>query len=189
MNQKTKKSFSKSRRLIIENSKSRITLRPIRISDVTKEYVKWLNSKKINQYLESRFVHHTSNNVKKFIENTLTDKNVYFFAIICKEDGKHIGNIKLGPINIIHKIGEIGILIGNQNSWGQGYATEAIDLLSYFAQNKLKLHKIIAHSYENNIGSVKAFLKAGFVKEGIRKKHLRFKNNYVSLILLGKILR
>lgn len=171
----------------IYSKESRLVLSPITIKDASNEYVKWLNSKEINQYLESRFIHHTKKNLIKFITHILKDKSTYFFVILRKDNGKHIGNIKLGPINSIHKIGEIGIMIGNKDSWGQEYATEAISLLSNFAFQKLKLHKITAGAYENNMGSIKAFLKAGFIKEAIRKSHFMYKKNYVDLVLLAKL--
>jgi len=184
LNQKT---LFLKRKYIIENNHSRILLRPIKISDVTTDYVKWLNSKKVNQFLESRFQHHTIQTLKNFLKKINQDENTFFYAIILKNNGKHIGNIKLGPINLKHKIGEIGIMIGDKKSWGQGYATEAINLLSNFSKNKLNLHKITAGSYANNIGSIKAFKNAGFFQEGIRKHHFKFKGKYVDVILLAKI--
>ena len=37
----------------------------------------------------------------------------------------NIGNIKIDPINEIHKFGEYGILIGDKEYWGKGFAREA----------------------------------------------------------------
>lgn len=149
----------------------KIYLRPIAIEDANEEYVNWLNDKEVNQYLESRFVFATIENVKKFIDSILQSDNNYFFAIVDNETNKHIGNIKIGPINSYHKRGDIGILIGDKNFWGKGVASDAIFLLAEFAFAKLNLDKVMAGCYANNIASYKAFIKCGFVEEGLFKKH------------------
>lgn len=149
----------------------KIYLRPITLEDANEEYVHWLNDKEVNQYLESRFVLATVENVKKFIEGILKSENNYFFAIVDIESNKHIGNIKLGSVNTYHKRADIGILIGDKNYWGKGIGTEAITLISDFAFNHLYLDKVMAGCYANNLGSYKAFLKCDFVEEGLFKHH------------------
>jgi RimJ/RimL family protein N-acetyltransferase len=165
-----------------------IYLRPITESDATDEYVNWMNDKSVNQYLESRFVLATEENVKNFIVSTNSNKLNYFFAICLNSNDKHIGNIKLGPINHHHKRGDIGLLIGDKNQWGKGYGTQAIHLISHFALNHLMLNKVTAGCYSNNKGSEKSFLKNGFIIEGIFKNHFLDSNqNWVDLISLSKL--
>ena len=100
---------------------------------------------------------------------------------------KHIGNIKLGPINWIYRIADIGVLIGEKDCWGEGYATEAIALIKEYAFNVLGLHKLTAGSIGLNEGSVKAFQKNNFKIEGVRKKHAFINGSYVDAILLGLV--
>ena len=164
-----------------------IFLRTVKKTDATVNYVKWMNSKKINQFLESRFIKQDKKDLENYIKKMNKTPNVMFFAIIRKDNNKHIGNIKLGPIDWNHKFAEIGIMIGDRNSLGKGYASEAIKLISDVGFDYLKLHKIIAGAYENNIGSIKAFLKAGFFIDGIRYSHYFYKSTYVNHILFGKI--
>jgi len=165
----------------------RIYLRPVKISDASREYVQWLNDPEVNQYLERRFVRHTLPSLKKYINTISRDPNLIFLAIVLKEGDKHIGNIKLGPIDRNHKVGDIGIMIGDKLCWGKGYATEAVKLLCEYAFGELRLHKVTAGAYENNIGSIKAFLKLGFFEEGRRKRHLFYKGKWVDNVLLAKI--
>ncbi len=97
---------------------------------VSKNYVSWLNDPSINQYLESRFVTSTLKSVKTFVKNQLICSDTEFFGIFLRDEGKHIGNIKLGEITSCHKRGNIGILIGEKSTWGNGYATEAIKIIT-----------------------------------------------------------
>ena len=125
--------------------------------------------------------------MKKFVVKCLENNGVLFLAIVYREGNRHIGNIKLGPISWKHKNAEIGIIIGEKDCWGKGYARQAIELLSEYAFSKLKLHKLTAGCYANNIGSVKAFEKAGFVQEGRKISQYLCEGKYVDGVLLGKV--
>lgn len=165
----------------------RIYLRPVKVSNATQEYVGWLNDSEVNQFLESRFVFATIESVKGYIHKVSEDPDTIFLAIMRKDTSRHIGNIKLGPIDRNHHVGDIGIMIGDKNSWGKGFATEAIGLLEKYAFQSLKLHKLTAGAYAENIGSIKAFLKQGFVEEGRRKEQVFFNGKYIDAVFLGKI--
>ena len=165
----------------------RIYLREIRLDDVNETYCRWMNDPSVNKYLESRFYSHSFKTLNDYVRSTLGDKENAFFAIMLNENNRHIGNIKLGPINTFHRFADIGILIGEKDCWGKGYATEAIRLIVEYAFDKLNLHKVTAGCYASNKRSIKAFKKAGFVQEGIRKKHCYCDGKYVDDILLGLI--
>lgn len=164
-----------------------IYLRTLRLSDVGKDYCGWLNDPLVNRYLESRFEKWSRGKLMRYVQKVKRDKDSVFFAIVTNRDGRHIGNIKLGPINRRHKFADIGVMIGDRAYWGKGYASEAIRLVSDYAFGVLKLHKLTAGSYADNIGSIKAFKKVGFSAEGRRKKHYLSCGRYVDLVLLGKV--
>ncbi len=164
----------------------KLYLRPITTEDVNDEYIAWLNDTEVSQFLESRFERHTLESSRVYVDGIIKNLQNVFLAIVRKDTNKHIGNIKLGPIDPHHKIASIGLMIGDKNSWGKGFATEAIQLLIKYAFEVLNLHKVTAGAYENNIGSIKAFLKLGFFEEGRRKKHFLSKGVYVDYVLLAK---
>lgn len=163
-----------------------LELRPMSAAYVSKHYVAWLNDPKVNQYLESRFTRSTIAGVRTYVKNILKDKDTYFFAMVAR-DGTHIGNIKLGPINWHHKVGGLALLIGDTQYWGKGYATEAVQLMTDFAFKRLKLHKLTAGAYVNNVGSIKVFQKQGYFEEGIHKSHYLFDGKYIDSIFMAKI--
>jgi len=144
----------------------RIYLREVELSDVNQAYVDWLNDPEVNQFLETRYEVQTMDSVYEYAERMIAKEDELFFAICLKENDKHIGNIKLGPINPIHKFAEVSLFIGEKNQWGKGLATVVISILSDYAFSDLNLHKLTAGCYANNIGSAKAFLKAGYKQEG-----------------------
>ena len=164
----------------------RIYLRRLTEDDVSDDYVRWMNDPEINQYLESRFHTHTIESTRAFIRS-VTNENNYQFGIFVKETGKHIGNIKIGSINQYHKYADIGFLIGEKNYWGKGIATEAIKLVTDFAFNTLKLHKLFGGLYSPNVGSLHAFQKNGYEQEGIKKSQYLLNGVYYDDIMFGKV--
>jgi len=101
----------------------RIYLCEIRLSDVNQTYVNWLNDPEVNQYLETRHEMQTLNSVQEYVEKMVEKENELLFSICLKKNDIHIGNIKLGPINLIHKYAEISLFIGDKNEWGKNLAT------------------------------------------------------------------
>jgi len=166
---------------IIDGEK--VFLKKIKVSDVTEEYLKWVNDPEITQYLEIRFNKYSLDKIKEYVAGFENKDDDFLFMIVAKENNRHIGNIHLGPINKNHKFAYVGIMIGDKDSWGKGYGTEAVKLVKKYACDELGLHKLIAGCYENNLSSIKLFQKAGFQLEGRRKKQFKSGNSYVDGLL------
>lgn len=163
----------------------KIYLREVRESDVTDEYCAWINDPEINQYLETRFYPRSRNDILNFVQKKDANPNEILFAICHKKNDTHIGNIKLGPINWIHRKGDVSLLIGDKNYWGQGIATEAIRLVVEFAFFTINLNKVNAGYYSENKGSVKAFEKCGFKVEGSFEEECFSHGKYINTVRTG----
>lgn len=175
--------LKKKRGVFIEGE--RIYLREIRLSDANKNYRDWMNDPEINQYLESRFERWSVGKLKQYISDIKRNPDNVFLTIVSRDGNKHIGNIKIGPINRRHRYADVGVIIGEKSFWGKGIAAEAIKLVVDYAFNSLDLHKLTAGAYRCNSRSIKAFQKAGFSIEGVRKKHYLCNGDYVDGVLLG----
>jgi RimJ/RimL family protein N-acetyltransferase len=163
----------------------RLYLREVRPSDVNENYYRWMNDPEVTQYLESRYYPQPAEKMREFVEGMLGNRNHVFFAIALKDGDRHIGNIKLGNINWVHRIADVGLLIGEKDCWGKGYASEAIRLVTEYAFGKLNLRKLVAGCYDVNGGSARAFLKVGWEEEGRRKAQYFCAGVYCDEILLG----
>jgi RimJ/RimL family protein N-acetyltransferase len=165
----------------------RLYLREVRPSDVNATYYGWMNDPEVTRYLESRFFPHSMEALREYVTGKLGDRDNVFLAMVLKSGDRHIGNIKLGPIHWMHRSADIGLLIGERDCWGQGYATEAIRLVVDYAFSELNLHKLTAGCYAINHGSIKAFQKVGFVVEGVRPQHYYYRGAYIDAVLLGLV--
>jgi [ribosomal protein S5]-alanine N-acetyltransferase len=163
----------------------RIYLREVRETDANDDYYRWLNDPEVNQYLETRYIVQSKELIKKYIQDKQSSLDEPFFAICLIDNDRHIGNIKLGPINWIHRKADVSLFIGTKDLWGKGYASEAISLISDYAFNILGLNKLKAGAYAENTGSIKAFEKCGFKKEGVFKDDVLFEGELLDSVILG----
>ena len=163
----------------------RLYLREVGLTDVSESYRRWMNDPEVTQYTESRFFPHSIDSLREYVSRFAGDRRNLFLAIVLRAGDRHIGNIKLGPIDWIHRRGDIGILIGEKDCWGQGYATEAIRMLTDYAFHGLNLRRVTAGCYATNLASQKAFLKAGWHQEGVRQGQYFSAGGYVDEVLIA----
>jgi RimJ/RimL family protein N-acetyltransferase len=164
----------------------RLYLRPLRVEDVGAEYLGWMHDPEVVRYLESRFTTPSLEDLRAYVERKRAAPDALLLAIVMREGDRHVGNVKLEPIDRHHGLGEIGILLGDKSVWGRGVASEAIALLCDHAFQALKLRKLTAGSYADNRASIRAFEKAGFRIEARRRDHYRLDGRLVDAVLLSR---
>ena len=145
----------------------KIKIRTLSIADCKPYYVNWLNDPRVHEFLETRHSPQTLDSIKEYVSKVSLDLLSYHFAIILSCNNRHIGNIKLGPVDLVHRVSDISYFIGDVPSWGCGYAYQAIQAVLIFAFENLDLKRIQASCYESNIGSINLLKKCGFSKEGV----------------------
>jgi RimJ/RimL family protein N-acetyltransferase len=164
---------------------NRLIFRILTKEDVSQRYVGWLNDPEVNQFLETRFLEQSLETCVQFVTQMQSDSSSFLFGIFNKETNMHIGNIKLGFINSRHSIGQLSLFIGEKSEWGKGFATESIQTITQWGFNELDLERVEAGCYDNNMGSLRAFLKAGYAVEGFFKSSVVFKNKRIGSFWLG----
>ena len=146
----------------------RIYLKTLIEDDASEEYVGWINDKDVNQYLETKRT--TLEELRSYITKKKEDENCLFLGIYFKENNKHIGNIKLEPIDFKKKIATMGMLIGDKKYWGRGLATEALNLLVEWSFNNLDLDEIDLGVLKDNAAAIRVYEKAGFKIKAEKEK-------------------
>lgn len=164
-----------------------IYLRLLSPNDVTEDYLNWMQDEKIIEFLESRWRIYSLDDLKNYVKTVNESSSSYMFGIFLKENNLHVGNIKIGNMDQIHRYADVGLIIGNRTAWGKGYGSEAIKLVTNYAFNQLNLNKIFAGIYSKNIGSYKAFLKAGYREVGKLEKHRYCDGEYIDEYLVEMV--
>ncbi|TPV35965.1 GNAT family N-acetyltransferase [Paucihalobacter ruber] len=144
----------------IDIESERLTYKRVSSEHISEDYVSWINDSEVNRYLETRG-NYTLDLLKSYIEQQY-NKATFFWAIHLKDSNKHIGNIKIDPINFETKSGEYGILIGDKSNWGKGYASEATIRIINYCFDELELTKITLGVIEDNVSAVNLYKKLGF---------------------------
>ena len=167
-----------------------IELKELNVSDVSKEYVEWLNDFETVKYTEQRYKKNSRKDIENYVKNIKLSKISFLYGIYLKNNNRdlHVGNIKLGPINHYHKYAYISYFIGNKNYLNKGYGKLLIKNIAKLAKKKFILKKIIAGTYSNNIASRKILEFNKFKLEGRIKKQFKFKNKYVDHLIYGKLI-
>ncbi len=167
-----------------------IELKELNVSDVSKEYVEWLNDFETVKYTEQRYKKNSRKDIENYVKNIKLSKISFLYGIYLKNNNRdlHVGNIKLGPINFNHKSSYISYLIGNKSFKNQGIATQSIYLIINLAKKKFKLKKLFAGTYSINEASKRVLLKNKFKCEGKLRSSIVFKNKRYDSLIYGKIL-
>src|SRR4051812_22414423 len=111
----------------------RLYLRGLTAEDAQGNYLRWMNDPEVTRFLESRYQPYTEAGLRSYIERVSADPAYVFCAICTKHAHRHIGNIKLGPIDWVHRRAESGLIIGEKDCWGQTYAIEAYKIMARHA--------------------------------------------------------
>ena len=130
---------------------------------VTAHYLSWRTST-----LEESFIQLSD----ALQENDREPRTKYFFAVVLNETGCIIGDAGFTVENKAEGggIAELGYFL-LKPYWGQGYATEAAQLLLAYCFTVLKLHKVTAGCDAENHASENVMIKCGMEREAYRKKH------------------
>jgi [ribosomal protein S5]-alanine N-acetyltransferase len=163
----------------------RLSLQILNQSDISSPYIDWMNDRDVVRYTEQRFNLTTWDNTTFYI-NQMAESSVDLFYGIY-QDGMHVGTIKLGAINALHKTADLSYIIGAKEYWGLGIASSSIEAMIEIGFSKLDLVKISAGVYANNIGSSRVLEKNGFVLEGVRKVQFLYEDQRVDGLLYGKV--
>ena len=162
-----------------------IFLRPLSKDDSFDNYANWLNDQKTTLFMGSGRFPINVVDLKNYIDSYNNSKDKMLLGIFLKKSSEHIGNITLHMIDWKDRHAEIGIIIGNKNVRGKGYATEAISLITDHAFNKLNLHKLYTGMIKGNEASKRAFEKVGFKVEGILREHFYLNDAYLDCYRMG----
>jgi len=174
-----------------ENLESeRLYYKRVSLEHLTQNYLDWMNDPEVFQYMESGG-NYTMEMLKSFIEEQ-DKKDILFWAISFKETGKHIGNIKIDPINPENNSGEYGIMIGDKTAWGKGFAKEASQTIINYCFDKLKLSQITLGLIQDNTKALELYKKLGFEIEEIRLNQVSSNNearNIIRMVIKNKKLK
>ena len=164
-------------------SNKKITITSVLPHD--KEHLfKWINNSEVINlsapYKPIHWVDHC-----RWFENLGSDPSRMFFVIRKSEDKEAIGTIQLISIHSINRSAEIVVRIGDQINRGQGFGTEALELVLKYAWNDLNLNRVYLNVFARNKPAIRSYKKCGFLQEGCLRKAVYINGAWDDILILA----
>jgi ribosomal-protein-alanine N-acetyltransferase len=148
----------------------RLQLIPFTEEFLTERYVSWLNDSEVVRFSELRHFHHNQESCRAYLKSFQFSPGYYWAIIEKNREIAHIGNITVN-VDEPNRVADIGILLGEKQSWGAGFGLEAWSAVCRYLQTNQKIRKITAGAMESNTAMLRIATKAGMVEEARRPGH------------------
>ncbi|MGE4553326.1 MAG: GNAT family N-acetyltransferase [Desulfovibrionaceae bacterium] len=161
----------------------RVALTEVRPADLPR-MLEWINDRALVE-LSAPFKPVSPEAHRRWFESVQGRDDLALFAIREVPAGRLIGSCQLRRIDPRHHSAELTIRIGEADCRGRGLGTEAVRLLVAHGFAALDLNRICLHVFADNQRAVRAYEKAGFVREGLMRQHSRIGGAYKDAVLMA----
>jgi RimJ/RimL family protein N-acetyltransferase len=146
--------------------------------------VAWINDPEVTQHLSFGDFPMTRLAERSWFEERSKPCETDISLAIETLDGRNIGFSGMFAISWRHGTATTGTMIGDRDSWGKGFGTDAARLRNRYAFDVLGLRMLYSEVYEGNDRSLRMLLKAGYLECGRRPKRIWKRGAYRDEILL-----
>ncbi len=113
------------------------------------------------------------------------DKNLFYFTICVREDGRFIGKALVEWIDWANGNGFIRLGIGAAEDRRKGYGSQVLGMLLRYSFGELNLYRVTAVVPAYNEGAIRLFQKFGFMEEVRRRKAIHRDGEFWDLVSFG----
>jgi RimJ/RimL family protein N-acetyltransferase len=164
---------------------AKVYLRPLERTDLNETYLSWLNDGEVTRHLETGAFPTTMQDLEKFYQGVTGSTNAVILAVADRKSHRHIGNVKLGPINWVHRRAMFGIMIGDKAFWGKGVGEEVTRMMVEYGFYRLNLRRIGLVVFEEHRPAVRCYQKVGFKTEGCLREQMYQDGKYKNHLWMG----
>jgi RimJ/RimL family protein N-acetyltransferase len=104
--------------------------------------------------------------IERFFAARVVGPDSLAFAIHVRQTDRLIGTCAFSQLDGDNGSALYHITIGEKDCWGQGYGTEATELMLEHAFERLGLHRVALSVFAFNERAIRSYRKVGFVVEG-----------------------
>ena len=165
----------------------RLVLRNLKVSDVSQDYVDWLNNPEINKYLSCANTFQTMESCLAYVQSYQRRNGAVLIGIFLKEHGLHIGNLTFSTIDWHNKTVAIGISIGRKECMGKDLAGEALTVIVKHCFEQLGFQRLWAGINTRNKRALSLYMKCRFKVERLLRESSNingeFQDSYIVSVL------
>ena len=168
----------------VESRAGTLEVREFHPSDVTRDYVDWMNDFEVVQYTFQKDKLHSVESITSYVEQQLASETAHFLGIF--HEGRHIGNINIEPFTGRKGCAEVSYIIGRKEYWNKGVASAVVKAVADYGLGELGYGKVLADPFVENVASAKALQNAGFEVEGRYTRKDERDGKTVDQVMMGK---
>lgn len=170
---------------IMAKSSDGYVIRPLRLDDIDEYYKESfcpLDPEVVKMTgCKSEF---TYDEVSSFAKNAINADDRYDFVVVSPE-GKLIGETVINEIEPDNMCANFRIAMFGSDYMGKGIGSWVVQETVHFAFETLKLHRLELDVFSINPRAKKAYEKAGFKVEGVRKEAILSDGEYIDDIFMA----
>jgi [ribosomal protein S5]-alanine N-acetyltransferase len=110
----------------------------------------------------------------------------YHLAVVEQDSGRLVGSVTLDIESAEHARARVGFILGPE-SWGRGYASEALGMVVDLAESGLRTHRLVAYCHPDNAACARVLEKHGFAQEGRMRDFQRVDDEWRDCLLYARV--
>jgi len=155
-------------------------------------FVKWMNDPEVTRFL-NWYLPLNLDEEEKWFSTLAGNQKELHFTIVLKDQkvlesrggtSFPIGNCSI-RVDWKNRVENVGIVIGEKEFWGEGYGTEAVQLLVDYGFNTLGMHRMELETFFFNERAIKSYNKVGFKQEGLKRQAHFIDGTYHDVAFIG----
>lgn len=145
---------------------ARLRIRPFAAADIDAAYLGWLADAEVLRFSNQRFRRHTAASCAAYLDSFAGSANL-FASVRLLADDRAIGTMTAYR-SPHHGTADVGILMGERASWGQGYGLEAWSALLAWLAGQPGMRKLTCGTLDLNLGMQRLAERSGMQLEARR---------------------
>ena len=129
----------------------------------------WVNDPAVNRFMLAGHVPLTPGQELAFYERAEALDSLCVFEIHVAEDMRLIGHVGFEGVDLRHRHGELGIMIGDREHQGRGLGRDAITTALRFGFDTLGLHRVSIKARHDNEPGLHLYRSIGFTEVGMER--------------------
>lgn len=167
----------------------RIYLRPFERTDLTDDYLDWINDLGNAEFILGAGFPVTRDRLEAYYDASAKGEDAVMFAVCDKRTDRHIGNARLSHIDWLHRMCRYGRLLGDPDYMGRGYGSDTLIQLLRFGFHNLGMNRIWSAANADNERSLRSNDRIGMTREGILRDFIWYNGEFRDGVALSMLRR
>lgn len=148
-------------------------------------YREWIENRSATFFMETGWRPPSDADMDALFKSSTGPSDVAVFGIVPENMDRPVGIVGLYAIQWICRRAEFRILLGDDVARGRGYGTAAAKAIVDYGFDLLNLETIYLGVNTENTGAIRSYEKAGFRREGIRRKLIYRNSRYYDALMMS----